>query len=309
MLSFLLRRLFTSMLVIVGVVTLVFGVLRAVPGDPVASILGEEALELDKQALRDCLHQDESLPTQYAMFWRSVADGSLGELCDERGATVSGKLIENLPATAELALAALLVAILIAAPLGVASALRPRTWVDHTSAVVALAGISIPNFWLGPMLLILFSITLRALPDPGSGVTGLSALVLPAITLGSGLSAKLMRLLRSSLLESLSQDYIRTARAKGASEQRVVWRHAMRNALIPVTTVLGLQLGALLTGALIVEKVFARPGIGSLLLSAIEQRNYMIVQGCVLFIAAAYVLVNLLTDLLYGLIDPRIRYD
>jgi ABC-type dipeptide/oligopeptide/nickel transport system permease component len=309
MLSFLLRRLFTSMLVIVGVVTLVFGVLRAVPGDPVASILGEEALELDKQALRDCLHLDESLPSQYAMFWRSVADGSLGELCDERGATVSGKLIENLPATAELALAALLVAILIAAPLGVASALRPRTWVDHTSAVVALAGISIPNFWLGPMLLILFSITLRALPDPGSGVTGLSALVLPAITLGSGLSAKLMRLLRSSLLESLSQDYIRTARAKGASEQRVVWRHAMRNALIPVTTVLGLQLGALLTGALIVEKVFARPGIGSLLLSAIEQRNYMIVQGCVLFIAAAYVLVNLLTDLLYGLIDPRIRYD
>jgi ABC-type dipeptide/oligopeptide/nickel transport system permease component len=309
MLSFLLRRLFTSMLVIVGVVTLVFGVLRAVPGDPVASILGEEALELDKQALRDCLHLDESLPSQYAMFWRSVADGSLGELCDERGATVSGKLIENLPATAELALAALLVAILIAAPLGVASALRPRTWVDHTSAVVALTGISIPNFWLGPMLLILFSITLRALPDPGSGVTGLSALVLPAITLGSGLSAKLMRLLRSSLLESLSQDYIRTARAKGASEQRVVWRHAMRNALIPVTTVLGLQLGALLTGALIVEKVFARPGIGSLLLSAIEQRNYMIVQGCVLFIAAAYVLVNLLTDLLYGLIDPRIRYD
>jgi peptide/nickel transport system permease protein len=309
MFSFLIRRLFTSALVIVGVVTLVFGVLRLVPGDPVESILGEEALELDKLALRQCLHLDQPLPTQYALFWRSVADGTLGELCDERGATVMGKLVENLPATAELALAAMIVAILIAFPLGIAAALRPRTWIDHTSSLVALAGISIPNFWLGPMLLILFSITLRALPDPGSGVTGLTALVLPAITLGSGLSAKLMRLLRSSLLEALSQDYIRTARAKGASTRRVVWRHAMRNALIPVTTVLGLQLGALLTGALIVEKVFARPGIGSLLLGAIEQRNYMIVQGCVLFIAAAYVLVNLITDLLYGLIDPRIRYD
>jgi peptide/nickel transport system permease protein len=309
MFSFLIRRLFTSALVIVGVVTLVFGVLRLVPGDPVESILGEEALELDKLALRQCLHLDQPLPAQYALFWRSVADGTLGELCDERGATVMGKLVENLPATAELALAAMIVAVLIAFPLGIAAALRPRTWIDHTSSLVALAGISIPNFWLGPMLLILFSITLRALPDPGSGVTGLTALVLPAITLGSGLSAKLMRLLRSSLLEALSQDYIRTARAKGASTRRVIWRHAMRNALIPVTTVLGLQLGALLTGALIVEKVFARPGIGSLLLGAIEQRNYMIVQGCVLFIAAAYVLVNLITDLLYGLIDPRIRYD
>jgi peptide/nickel transport system permease protein len=309
MLSFLVRRMFTSALVIVGVVTLVFGVLRVVPGDPVESILGEEALELDKQALRTCLHLDKPLIEQYGLFWRSVADGTLGELCDERGATVMGKLLENLPATAELAVAAMLVAILLAFPLGIAAALRPRTWVDHASAAVALAGISVPNFWLGPMLLILFSITLRALPDPGSGVAGLSALVLPAITLGSGLSAKLMRLLRSSLLEALSQDYIRTARAKGATSARVIWHHALRNALMPVTTVLGLQLGALLTGALIVEKVFARPGIGSLLLSAIEQRNYMIVQGCVLFIATSYVLVNLVTDLLYGVIDPRVRYE
>jgi peptide/nickel transport system permease protein len=209
----------------------------------------------------------------------------------------------------ELSAASLLVALMIALPLGVISALRPYSWIDNTSAVVALLGISIPNFWLGPMLLILFSITLQALPNPGSGVTGLSALILPAITLGSGMSGKLMRMIRSSLLDVLTQDFIRTARAKGLPERRVVLKHALRNALIPVITVLGLQFGALLSGAIIVEKIFARPGVGTLLLDGIEARNYVIVQGCVLFIAFSYVLVNLITDLLYGAADPRIRYD
>lgn len=307
--QFLVRRFFSSLLVIFGVVTLVFGVIRAVPGDPVASILGEQALEVDKQALRDCLGLDDPLAAQYVNFWGDVVDGTLGELCDERGVTVMDKLVESIPATGELALASLLVAMLLAFPLGIAAAMRPYSWIDNGSAVIALLGISIPNFWLGPMLLILFSLTLQALPNPGSGVTGLSALVLPAITLGSGLAAKLTRMTRSSMLEVLNQDYVRTAKAKGLPRWKVVIKHAFRNALIPVVTVLGLQFGALLTGAIIVEKVFARAGLGTLLLDGIEARNYMIVQGTVIFIAFSYVVVNLITDLLYGLVDPRIRYD
>ncbi|MEC9397400.1 MAG: ABC transporter permease, partial [Myxococcota bacterium] len=302
-------RLFTSLFVILGVVTLVFGVLRAVPGDPVESILGEEALEVDKQKLRECLRLDKSLPQQYGLFWKDVANGTFGELCDEHGVTVADKLKTSIPATMELAFAGLIVALLIAFPLGIAASLKPYSWVDNSSAVIALLGISIPNFWLGPMLLILFSLTLKALPNPGAGVTGLTALILPAITLGSGLSAKLTRMLRSSMLEVLGQDFIRTARAKGAPEQRVIVKHALRNAMIPVITIIGLQFGALLTGAIIVEKVFARPGLGTLLLDGIEQRNYLIVQGSVLFISFSYVVVNLLTDLVYGWVDPRIRYD
>lgn len=307
--QFLIRRFFASLIVIFGVVTLVFLIIRAVPGDPVASILGEQALEVDKQALRDCLNMDMPLPQQYVLFWGDVVDGTLGELCDERGATVMEKLVDAIPATAELAFASLLVAMLIAFPLGIAAALRPYSWIDNSSAVLALLGISIPNFWLGPMLLILFSLTLQALPNPGSEVASLSALVLPAITLGSALAAKLTRMTRSSMLEVLNQDFVRTAKAKGLPRWKVVMKHAFRNALIPIVTVLGLQFGALLTGAIIVEKVFARPGLGTLLLDGIEARNYMIVQGTVIFIAFSYVVVNFITDLLYGAVDPRIRYD
>lgn len=309
MATFLVRRLFASMIVVLGVVTLVFFVLRAVPGDPVESILGEQALQVDKQALRECLNLDKPLLEQYGMFWGDVVDGTFGELCDERGVTVMDKLVDNIPATFQLTLAALAVALIIALPLGIAAALRPYSWVDNSSAVLALLGISIPNFWLGPMLLIVFSLMLDALPNPGSQVAGLSALVLPAITLGTALSAKLMRMTRSSLLEVLGLDYVRTAKAKGNPQWRVVLKHALRNALIPVVTILGLQFGALLGGAIIVEKVFARPGLGTLLLEGIESRNYLIVQGCVIFISLAYVVVNLITDLIYGFVDPRIRYD
>ncbi len=352
MTSYLLRRAMTSLIVIFGVVTIVFFVVRAVPGDPVASILGEQALEVDKRRLRQCMnltHEESlcfgsgraprnfaptteivdlqagcpvnpeglqltlSVPTstwtQYTHFWGDVLDGSFGELCGERGVTVADKLVENIPATVRLALASLAVALLIGIPLGILAALRPYSWIDNASAFLALLGISIPNFWLGPMLLILFSLTLRMLPNPGAEVTGLSALILPAVTLGSALSAKLMRMMRSSMLEVLHLDYIRTARSKGTPRWRVLVKHALRNAMIPIVTILGLQFGALLTGAIIVEKIFARPGIGTLLLEGIQKRNYMIVQGCVLFISMTYVLVNLLTDLLYGWIDPRIRYD
>lgn len=309
MTRFLLRRLLASIIVIIGVVTLVFFVLRAVPGDPIASILGEQALAVDKQAMRECLNLDKSLWEQYALFWGDVANGTLGTLCGERGVTVSDKLLSNIPATFQLALASLAIALMISLPLGIASALKPGSWVDNSSAVIALLGISVPSFWLGPMLLILFSITLQALPNPGSGVTGLSTLILPAVTLGSALAAKLTRMTRSSMMEVLSQDYVRTAKAKGNPAWRVTIKHALRNALIPVITILGLQFGALLGGAIIVEKVFARPGLGTLLLDAINSRNYLIVQGCVIFIAFAYVVVNLITDLIYGWVDPRIRYD
>lgn len=308
MLNYLVRRIGALALVVIGVVTIVFFVVRAVPGDPVASILGERALAADKQALRQCLNLDHSLLDQYRLFWGSVLDGTFGTLCGERGVTVMDKLIVNIPPTFQLALAALAVAIMIAVPLGVAAALKPYSWVDNTSMAVAMIGISVPNFWLGPMLLILFSVTLEALPDPGSSVTGLQALVLPAVTLGTALAAKLTRMTRSSMLEVLGLDYVRTAKAKGNPRWRVVIKHALRNALIPVVTILGLQFGALLTGAIIVEKVFARPGLGTLLLEGIQQRNYRIVQGCVIFISLSYVVVNLLTDLVYAQIDPRIRY-
>jgi peptide/nickel transport system permease protein len=308
MTTFLARRFVSSLLVIFGVVTLVFVIVRAVPGDPVESILGEQAVEADKAKLRQCLGLEDSLASQYAQFWGDVLNGSFGTLCDQPGVTVAAKLIDAIPATLELAIASLIVAILIAFPLGILASLRPYTWIDSGSAVIALLGISIPNFWLGPMLLILFSLTLNALPNPGSEVAGLSALVLPAITLGTALSGKLMRMLRSSMLEVLQLDFVRTAKAKGLPARSVVLKHALRNALIPVVTVLGLQFGSLLSGAIIVEKVFARPGVGTLLLDGIEARNYMIVQGCVLLIAITYVVVNLVTDLLYGAVDPRIRY-
>jgi peptide/nickel transport system permease protein len=309
MTTFLIRRLLASIIVVLGVVTLVFFVLRSVPGDPVESILGEQALQVDKESLRECLNLDKPLWEQYVLFWGDVADGTLGELCDERGVTVADKLIANIPATLQLTLASLAIALLLAIPLGIAASLRPYSWIDNGSAVLALLGISIPNFWLGPMLLILFSLTLQALPNPGSEVMGLSALVLPAITLGTALSAKLTRMTRSSMLEVLNQDYVRTAKSKGNTAWTVTVKHALRNALIPVVTIIGLQFGALLGGAIIVEKVFARPGLGTLLLDGINTRNYLIVQGCVILIAFAYVVVNLITDLIYGWIDPRIRYD
>lgn len=301
------RRALASLIVVWGVATLVFVTMRAAPGDPVESILGEQALEVDKARLRSCLGLDQPLAAQYGMFLKEVGTGTFGRLCDEPEVTVRDKLVANLPATVELALASLLLALCIALPLGVISALRRGTWVDAGAAVVTLLGLSMPNFWLGPMLLIVFSVTLKALPDPSAGAEGVATLVLPAVTLGTALSAKLTRMTRASVLEALGQDFVRTARAKGLAERRVVVGHVLRNALIPVTTIAGLQLGALLTGAIIVEKVFARPGLGTLLLQGIEMRNYRVVQGCVLVIALVYVGVNLVTDVLYTQIDPRVN--
>jgi peptide/nickel transport system permease protein len=296
------RRVLSCVLVIWGVSTLVFLTLRAVPGDPVESILGEQALDVDKQSLRECLDLDQSLGRQYINFLGEVASGSFGELCEERGVTVRDKLIVALPPTIELAVASMLIAALLAIPLGVIAALRRGTWIDGGVAVISLMGISVPNFWLGPMLLIALATAMRFVP----GLGWMSDLALPALTLGTALAAKLSRMTRSSVLETLSSDYVRTARSKGLTERAVMSKHVLRNALMPVATIMGLQMGALLAGAIIVEKVFARPGVGTLLLEAIEMRNYRLVQGCVLAIAISYVLVNLVVDVLYTRIDPRV---
>jgi peptide/nickel transport system permease protein len=290
------------LLVIWGVSTLVFAILRVVPGDPVESILGEQALDVDKEALRQCLDLDKPLPYQYVLFLGDVASLTFGELCDEPGVVVRDKLVAALPSTIELALASVLVAVVIAIPLGLLAALCRGTWVDGGAAVIGLLGLSIPNFWLGPMLLIALAVTLRFVP----GIGWLADLVLPAVTLGTALAAKLSRMTRVAVLDTLTADFVRTARSKGLPERVVLTKHVLRNALMPVITVVGLQMGALLAGAIIVEKVFARPGVGTLLLEAIEMRNYRVVQGCVLVIAISYVLVNVVTDLVYTKIDPRV---
>ena len=304
---YLLRRLLSSCLVVVAVPTLVFGVIRLVPGDPADSILGERALAVDKERFREAHHLDEPLHVQYGLFLRSVFDGSLGRDFEDRQVTVASKLAARLPATLELAFASLLFALALSVPLGLLSALRQYSWLDHAAMLVALLGVSMPNFWLGPMLLILFALTLRWLPNPGDQVAGMTDLVLPTITLGTALMGKLTRMTRAAVLEVLGEDYVRTARAKGLRERAVVWRHVLRNALLPVVTIAGLQFGALLAGAIVTEKVFARPGLGTLLLEAIEKRNFEVVQGTVIVIAFVYVAVNLATDLLYGIVDPRIR--
>lgn len=307
---FLARRLMSLVIVLVGAATLVFGALRMAPGDPVDSILGEKATAEDRARLNESLCLDAPLIVQYDdCFWDAVLDGSLGRTFDVQPQPVVELLAENFPSTLELALAGLLVAITISFPLGMISALRAGTWVDHGSMLFAMIGIALPSFWLGPMLLLLFTVAVDWLPNPGETGRPIAALVLPALTLGTALSAKLTRMVRSSLLEVLSDDYVTTARAKGVPEGVIVVKHVLRNALIPVITVLGLQFGALLTGAIITEKIFARPGVGTLLLESIQTRDYPTVQGTVLLIATTYVVVNLMTDVLYAVADPRVRLD
>jgi peptide/nickel transport system permease protein len=241
---------------------------------------------------------------QYGHFLTRIARGDLGESYFYRR-PVAQVIAERIPATVELALVAFVIAGLIAIPLGIIAALREGTAVDNLSVLFSLVGVSMPNFWLGPLLIILFSLTLGWFPV--SGRTGVASLVLPAVTLGIALAALLSRMTRASLLERLGEDYLTVARAKGLPEWKVILKHALRNALIPVITVMGLQIGVLLSGAIITENVFAWPGIGTLLINAIEARDYPMVQGCVLLISLTYVVVNLTTDLLYGLADPRIR--
>ncbi|MCB9524492.1 MAG: ABC transporter permease [Myxococcales bacterium] len=305
---FVARRLISLIIVLVGASTLVFGALRLAPGDPVDAILGEQASAEARADLTRALCLDQPLLVQYDdCFWDTVLDGSLGRTFDVARRPVVELLAANFPATVELAAAGLAVAMLIAFPLGLLAAVRRGTWVDHAGSVFALVGVAMPAFWLGPMLLLAFTVAFDWLPSPVQTDRPIAALILPAITLGTALSAKLTRMIRASVLEVIGDDHVVTARAKGLSEGRILVRHVLRNALIPVITVMGLQFGALLTGAIITEKVFARPGVGTLLLDAIQQRDYPTVQGTVLLIACTYVLVNLAVDLLYAAVDPRVR--
>ncbi len=298
-------RLVSAAVVVFGVVTLVFFLIHLVPGDPVEVMLGESGQAADRAALRHTLGLDRPLSVQFGRYLSGLAGLDLGQSLHSKR-PVAELLAQRLPATLELAAAALLVALGLALPLGIMAALRRGTAWDHAAMGFAMLGISIPNFWMGPLLILVFSLWLGWFPV--SGRDGVASLVLPALTLGTAMAAILSRMVRATLLEVLSEDYIRTARAKGLGEREVVLRHALRNTLLPLTTLLGLQLGALLAGAVITEIVFAWPGIGQLTIEAIQRRDYPLVQGCVLLISLSYVVVNTLTDVVYARLDPRIRY-
>lgn len=306
MLRYLVRRLLLTIPVLLGVATLVFSLIHLVPGDPAQAMLGDGASPQDIADLRVSLGLDRPLLDQYATFLRQAVTGDLGKSF-RTGQPVTTMIIERLPATAELAIAAMIVAIVIAIPLGVIAAVWRGTVVDYGAMTFALAGVSIPNFWLGPLLAIVFAVELGWLPVSGRGT--LAHLVLPAVSLGLALAAILARMTRASLLDELRELYVRAARARGVSRAFAITGHALRNSMVPLLTIIALQFGAVLTGAVITETIFAWPGIGRLLIQSIGFRDYPMVQGCILLIAATYVTVNLVTDLMYGVLDPRIRLE
>jgi len=297
-------RLLYTLPVVWLVVSLVFLLIHLVPGDPLLQMLGEGVPAADLQAARHAYGLDLPLGAQYLHYWKGVLHGDLGPSV-RFNQSVSSLIVQRYPYTLQLTVAALAVAILLSIPAGVRSARRRDRWDDRALSVVSLFGLSFPNFALGPILILLFSIKVGWLPVSGAGT--LANLVLPAITMGGALAAILTRMVRTSMLEELSQDYVRTARAKGLPERTVVYRHALRNAMIPVITVLGLQFGAMLAGAIVTETVFAWPGIGRLTVQAIGNRDYYLVQGCILAIGLTYVAVNFMTDFLYSVVNPRIR--
>lgn len=306
MLSYALRRIAMTIPVLLGVATLVFALIHLVPGDPAQAMLGDSAPPADLAELRTKLGLDQPLLTQYRAFLSGLAGGNLGTSF-RYNTPVAREIGQRLGRTAQLALAAMLVAVVIALPLGIVSALYRGSTLDHLATTLSLVGVSMPNFWLGPLLAIVFAVTLGWLPVSGTG--SFAHLVLPALTLGAALAAILARMTRATLIDELRELYVLAARARGASTTRAVVVHAFRNSLIPIATIIGLQLGAVLTGTIITETIFSWPGVGRLLIQAISFRDYPLVQGCILFIAVTYVSMNLLVDLLYGWLDPRIRYQ
>ena len=306
MLRYLARRLIMTLPVLLGVATIVFLLIHLVPGDPAQVMLGETAPPAAIQDLREKLGLNASIGTQYVHYLRGLVKGDLGT--SFRYNTPVGREIgQRIGRTAQLAVAAMAVAIVIALPLGVLGALFRGKAIDQAAMTVSLLGISMPSFWLGPMLAIVFAVQLGWLPVSGTG--SWRNLVLPAITLGAALAAILARMTRASLIDELRELYVLAARARGISRVRAVIAHALRNSLIPVVTIIGLQLGAVLTGTIITETIFAWPGVGRLLIQAISFRDYPLVQGCILFIAVTYVAMNLLVDLAYAWLDPRIRFQ
>lgn len=298
------HRLITAAIVLIGVSSITFFLLHLVPGDPIEVMLGESASIADRQQLRTDLGLDAPLAQQWLQFHKDLLTLDFGEsLYSKR--PIAATLVERIPWTLILALASISIAILIALPLGVLAALHPNTLWDSAAATVSLLGVSIPNFLLGPLLIIIFSVGLGWFPV--SGTERITSIVLPALTLGASLAAILSRMVRASLLEVLSEEYIVSARARGLGAVPVVIYHAMPNAALPILTILGLQLGALLGGAVITEMIFAWPGVGQLTIEAIQRRDYPLVQACVLVISFAYVVVNTITDLIYARVDPRIE--
>jgi peptide/nickel transport system permease protein len=304
MLRYFLQRFLMTLPALWLVLTLVFLMIHIVPGDPVEQMLGEGAAPGELAQLRHSLGLDLPLPTQYGHYFWQLAHGDLGHSLKFQ-APVQRIIFERYPATLQLAFLALLVCAAIAIPAGVLAAHRRGSASDRAVGIFTLFGLAVPNFALGPLLILLFSIELGLLPVSGRG--GPAYYILPAATLGAALAAILTRMVRGSMLEELSSDYVRTARAKGLSTGAVLFRHAFRNALIPIITILGLQFGTLLAGTIVTETIFSWPGIGRLTVQAISARDYPLLQGCILVIAVSYVLVNLLTDLLYTVIDPRVR--
>jgi len=300
-------RLLRALLTVIGLVTIVFLLVRLIPGDPVEAILGDQAGPEEKAELRHALNLDRPVPEQYLSFLGDVADGSLGASFRRPDRSVSSMMREVLPYTIVLALAALWVAWVIAIPLGILAAARVGEGWDKIASTVAVAGLAIPNIWLGPLLILAFGVKLRWLPLPGDDLAGPEALILPALTIGTALAAALTRQTRAAMIEVLGQQYITAARARGVSSMALLTRHALRNAMLPVMTIGAAQLGALLSGTIVTEKIFERPGLGTLFLDAFFARDIPVVQGCVLMIAVIYVSVNLLVDLAYGVVDPRVR--
>ncbi|HEY8119258.1 MAG TPA: nickel ABC transporter permease [Methylophilaceae bacterium] len=301
-----LKRLLGVVPVVFGVFLLTFLLVHLVPGDPVEVMLGESATSADRNQLRADLGLDKPLVSQFKDYLVKLAHGDFGRSIHSK-AEISKLLAERLPATFKLASVALFMALCIGLPLGIAAALKAGGWPDAMASATSLTLSAMPHFWLGPLFMLVFALWLGWLPV--SGMESPSSIVLPALTLGFGLAAILTRMTRASLLEVLHEDFVRTARAKGLPERTVILRHALRAALLPVVTVIGLQLGSLLAGAVITETVFSWDGVGRLLVESIEKRDYPVTQACVLVIALVYVLVNLLTDLAYSRLDPRVRYS
>ncbi len=306
MTRFLAVRLALLVPTLLGVLIVTFLLLYVAPGDPVQAMVGERADAETIARLRAELHLDDPLPVQFVRYAGGVLQGDLGRSYITQRPIVRD-LVERFPATLRLAGAAMLFATLVGVSMGVYGAWRPGSWADRATALVAYAGVSFPVYWVGLLLILVFAVHLRWLPPSGSG--GLSYLILPAITLGMRSIAFLSRMTRAAMQEVLRSDFVRTARAKGLGERRVVLRHALRNALLPVVTVLGLDFGSYLTGSILTETIFSWPGVGRYVLTAIEKRDLPAVQGSILFLSLVFVMVNLITDLVYAKVDPRVAYE
>lgn len=315
--NFVLKRLVTLVPTLLGISVIVFLVMRLIPGDTISAMIGTQfkLTEAQAEAMRRYYGLDKSLPEQYGLWLTAAVQGDFGYSV-RSGQPVLGEIINRYPLTMELALVALLIALVVGIPIGLISAVQRDTLLDYGGRLFALIGLAIPGFWMGTLIIYVLSMYFHILPNSGGyvefmedPVENLKQIIFPALTLGLAFSAAVMRTTRSALLEELNKDYARTARAKGRSERAVIIRHCLKNALIPVITLVGLEAGYLLGGTIIIEEVFAMPGLGRLLLNGINQRDYALVQGVILFIAFAFVIVNLLADLAYGIVNPRVRYE